>query len=88
MVFCEVIVINATGLHARPAAIIVAEASKFKSCLSIITLDKKTCNMKSIIGIMSLAILVGTKIKIQADGEDEVTALQALQEVMKKNNFI
>lgn len=68
---------NKTGLHARPAALFVQTASKFKSEIFIEKEGKKV-NAKSIMGVMSLAVSQGTKIEISASGEDEKKAVEAL----------
>lgn len=68
---------NRTGLHARPAAMFVQTAGKFKSEIFVRKGDKKV-NAKSIMGIMSLAISQGTEIDIIAEGPDENEAIAAL----------
>ncbi|MGB9813681.1 MAG: HPr family phosphocarrier protein [Thermovenabulum sp.] len=68
---------NKTGLHARPAAMFVQTASKFKSEIFIEKEGKKV-NAKSIMGVMSLAVSQGTIIEISASGEDEKEAVEAL----------
>jgi len=77
MVSKEVTILNATGLHARPASMFVQEAGKYKSEISIIKGDKKI-NAKSIMGIMAGGLSKDTVISIEADGEDEQAALDAL----------
>lgn len=70
---------NTDGLHARPAAIFVKTANKFKSDLEIQTKDK-TANGKSIIGIMSLGAFYGEEVTLIADGPDERELLEAMEE--------
>jgi phosphocarrier protein HPr len=69
------------GLHARPASILVHEASKFDSTINL-EYKGKAVNLKSIMGVMSLGIGLGAEIKINADGHDENEALHALQDLM------
>lgn len=66
-----------SGIHARPATILVNEAVKFKSEISL-SLETKVVNLKSIMGVMSLGIYNGEIITVTADGEDEVQAIEAL----------
>ncbi len=73
----EATLLNKTGLHARPAALFVQEASKYKSDIKV-EKDGKQVNAKSIMGILSLGVAQGTKIKITANGVDEKDALDAL----------
>lgn len=66
-----------TGLHARPAAQLVALNKSFKSKI-IISNSVKEVNGASMISILSLGLKPGTEIEIRAEGEDEATALQAV----------
>ncbi|HEX9917322.1 MAG TPA: HPr family phosphocarrier protein [candidate division Zixibacteria bacterium] len=81
MIERNVEIINKLGLHARPAAIFVQKASKFKS---EITLEKEgqKVNGKSIMGVMMLAAEKGSTLIIRAEGEDENEAVAALVEVV------
>lgn len=72
---------NKTGLHARPAALFVQAANKFKSEIFIEKEGKKV-NAKSIMGVMSLAVFQGTSIIISAQGEDEEEAVSKLTELV------
>ena len=51
MVSKEVVVNNGTGLHARPATLLVKKASAFKSDVSI-EFNGKKANVKSLIGVL------------------------------------
>lgn len=73
----EITILNATGLHARPASMFVQEAGKYKSQINLIKGEKKI-NAKSIMGIMAGGLSKGTVITIEAEGEDEVAAVDAL----------
>jgi len=77
MVSKEVTVLNATGLHARPASMFVQEAGKFKADINVVK-DGKKINAKSIMGIMAGGISKGTQLTVEADGEDEQEAVDAL----------
>ncbi|MCI5566828.1 MAG: HPr family phosphocarrier protein [Veillonellaceae bacterium] len=72
---------NKTGIHARPAAVFVQTAGRFKSKLQI-EAKGKTVDAKSILMIMSMGLVNGTEIKIIADGPDEDEALKALTELV------
>ena len=69
---------NKLGLHARPAALVVSEASRFGSEVHL-NKDGLEVNAKSIMGVMMLAAEMGSQILITADGEDEEVAVQALE---------
>ncbi len=74
----EVVLKNATGLHARPASQFIQEANKFKSDVSVIKEGNKF-NAKSIMAILSMGAGKGTKLVIEAEGEDEKEAVAALK---------
>jgi phosphocarrier protein len=86
----KIVVNNKVGLHARPAAVFVQTASRFKSDVKVSCLDKETgsirvANAKSILSILTLGVFQGTEITIQATGEDEEAAVQALVELVQTN---
>ena len=76
---------NKTGLHARPAALFVQEANKFKSKITV-RKGEKEVNAKSILGVLTLGASRGTRVTVNAEGEDEQEALEALK-MLHANNF-
>lgn len=72
---------NPEGLHARPAAIFVKEASQFDSEIQIES-QGRSVNGKSIIGIMSLGAFHGEEIVITARGSDSKEAIEALKDLV------
>lgn len=81
MISKEVLLTNKTGLHARPAALFVKEATKYSSDIQIIK-DDKTYNGKSIMGILSMGAANGDTIRIQVDGVDGEIAINNLIELL------
>jgi len=73
----KVVIVNANGLHARPAAEIVKVATKFKSDITM-TRDDLEVNAKSIMGVMMLAAECGAELLVRATGPDEEAAVEAL----------
>ncbi|MFW6266554.1 MAG: HPr family phosphocarrier protein [Halanaerobiales bacterium] len=73
----KVVIKNETGLHARPASQFVKKAGEYKSEIKI-TRDKDEVNAISIMGVMSLGAEKGSEIIIEAEGEDEDTAIAEL----------
>lgn len=69
---------NKLGLHARPAALVVSEASRFYAEIHL-NKDGLEVNAKSIMGVMMLAAEMGSQILITADGQDAEMAIQALE---------
>ena len=82
-----VTVIDPVGLHARPATVAVNAASKFK-CDVKVSYKGRSVNMKSIMGVMSLGIPTQSDVEITCDGEDEVDAIKAIEEVLKVQKVI
>jgi phosphocarrier protein len=75
-----------TGIHARPATLLVQTASKFNSEIQLEYKGKKV-NLKSIMGVMSLGIGQGADITISAEGSDANDALNSLQETLNKEGL-
>lgn len=74
----EITVSNKLGLHARAAAKLTQLAGQFK-CDIHIAKGAKRVNAKSIMGVMMLAAGLGSKVTIDAVGEDEQRALTDIQ---------
>jgi len=77
MIKRHITIINKLGLHARAAAKLVSVASSYGSDIRI-TKNDKTVNAKSIMGVMMLAASQNSLITVSIDGEDEQTAMQAI----------
>lgn len=80
----EITIMNAQGLHARPAAIFVQIASKFNSSVSVKKADEKV-NGKSIMGILILAAERYSKVTIEAEGDDAAEAVIELERFLSQN---
>lgn len=76
-------IIAETGIHARPATLLVQAASKFGSDINL-EYNGKSVNLKSIMGVMSLGVGQNADVTITADGDDEKDALDAIADTMKK----
>lgn len=68
---------NPTGLHARPAATLAAEAQKFKSEISLHKGDK-SANAKSLTAIISLEVANQSRVYFTARGVDAKVAVEHL----------
>lgn len=75
-----------TGIHARPATILVQTASKFSSDINLVY-NEKSVNLKSIMGVMSLGVGQGADVTITAEGDDEADAMKAIEETMASENL-
>ena len=79
----EVTIKNKLGIHARPAALFVKTASRFRSEITV-EKDGENVNGKTIMGLMMLAAGQGTKLSISAQGEDASTALDELEALVER----
>ncbi|MEH7350015.1 HPr family phosphocarrier protein [Gottfriedia acidiceleris] len=68
-----------TGIQARPAAQFVQVATRFRSEV-LLAYKGKQVNVKSIMGVMSLAVPHGEEIVITVTGDDEVEAMAAVMD--------
>ena len=82
MVSKEVVVNNGTGLHARPATLLVKKASAFKSDVSI-EFNGKKANVKSLIGVLSLGVSKDANVKVIASGDDEALAAEEIAKLIE-----
>jgi len=77
----EVEIINKLGLHARASTKLTQVASQFNSQIWI-ERGTRRVNEKSIMGVMMLAASKGSKVTLEATGEDETAAIGALVELI------
>ncbi|MGB3954564.1 MAG: phosphoenolpyruvate--protein phosphotransferase [Brooklawnia sp.] len=77
-----ILIPNPTGLHARPAATLVALAKKFDSEVTLRRGDD-TANAKSIMSIMSLSAERGDKVFVSAHGPDAEQAVTEVAEAIR-----
>ena len=69
---------NKLGMHARPSAKLTQLATRFKAEIWL-TKNTRKVTAKRIMGVMMLAAAKGSILTIQADGPDEVEAVDALR---------
>src|ERR1700727_2169400 len=79
----EFTIINKLGLHARPSAMFVKTANRFK-CDVWVEKDGERVNGKSIMGLMMLAAGQGSKLILLAEGADAEKAIQELELLIEK----
>lgn len=72
------------GIHARPAGLLVKEASKYASVVSI-TKNGKSADAKRIMALMSLGVKQGDTVTVTVEGEDENSAAESIESFMKEN---
>ena len=72
---------NKLGLHARAAALLVQTVNKFSAQVSV-SKDGQTTDGRSIMGVLTLAAAQGSKIQVEASGEDAERALRAIEKLI------
>lgn len=81
MLSAQLTINNKSGLHARPATLLVQVAAKFQSTV-IIKYQNATGNAKSLLSILSLGVTAGSSIELVSEGPDEVLALEELSKLI------
>ena len=79
----ELMIVNRLGLHARPSAMFVKTASRFK-CEIWVEKDGEQVNGKSIMGLMMLAAGQGSKLVVTCEGTDGEKALTEIEEIIRR----
>ncbi|MDQ2868168.1 MAG: HPr family phosphocarrier protein [Verrucomicrobiota bacterium] len=77
----EMTIVNRLGLHARPAALFVKIASKFR-CDVWVKKEGEEVNGKSIMGMMMLAAGQGSKLLVRCEGPDADRALEEIEQLI------
>jgi phosphocarrier protein len=75
-------IVNALGMHARPAAMVVQTANRFRSDVQF-EKDGLQINAKSIMGVLTLAAGKGSSVVVACEGEDAADAMAALAKVFE-----
>lgn len=78
------VITDPEGIHARPAGELVKAVKDFQSAITI-SKDGKSVDAKRIIGIMGLAVKKDQEITVTAEGEDEASAIAAIDTFLKEN---
>ena len=76
----QMVVKNATGLHARPVTTLVKLAGRYKSSIELVYNDK-AIKLKSMMGLLGAGVKGGSTVEIICDGEDEQAAMDEIREL-------
>ena len=74
---------NKLGLHARAAALLVQTVNRFSAQVSIAK-DGQRTDARSIMGVLTLAATQGSKIQVEAVGDDAEQAVRAIEKLIDK----
>ncbi len=73
----ELPIANRLGLHARACAKIVQIASRFQCQVSLVVRGRRA-SARNIVAVMLLTASVGTMVRLETDGPDEVAAMKEI----------
>ena len=81
MVRRPVTIVNASGLHVRPAAVLAKAAEACSSKVEIYY-DYNIINAKSLLNILSASIAKGARIELRCTGPNEEEDIERMMEVI------
>ena len=76
---------NKVGLHARPAALFVQTAARFKDTRVEVVKDGMVRDAKSILSVLTLGVGQGTTITVRAEGPQADAAVAALTDLVSRD---
>ncbi len=80
----EVVLRNKYGLHVRPAGVFAKVASRYKADI-FVEKDGTSVSGKSIMALMTLEAVCGSKLRLTATGEQRKEALDELEALVNRN---
>lgn len=72
------------GIHARPAGLLVKEAKKYSSKITV-GIGGKRAEATKLMAIMSLGVKNGQTVEVSVDGEDEEIAFENVRIFFEEN---
>jgi len=79
----SVVLATPNGLHLRPADLLVRAAVKFASNITIVHGHERV-DAKSILGLISMALIKGAPLTVEAEGADAEQAVNAIADMLAK----
>ena len=73
---------NKLGLHARAAALLVQTVNKFGAQVSV-SKDGQSADGRSIMAVLTLAATQGSRIQVEASGEDAERVIKAIEKLVE-----
>lgn len=80
----EYTITDEVGIHARPAGLLVKEAKKYDSVITV-TKDGKSVEAKKLMALMGLGVKKGDTVTVSVEGQDEEAAASKMEEFFKNN---
>ena len=82
----QYVVLFESGLHNKQATFFIQKANEFQSSIWM-EVEERRINAKSLLGVLSMGIIKGTRVLIIAEGSDEQEAVKVLSEMLAKDNI-
>lgn len=80
----EYVIKDEVGIHARPAGLLVKEAKKYESKITIST-NGKSAEATKLMAVMGLSVKCGQMVEITVEGADEETAVEEMKTFFETN---
>lgn len=74
---------NHAGIHCRPSAVIIKEAAAYAGTITV-TSKYGTCDLRSVLDLISLGLDFGAEVSITCDGPDEEQYCERLVTLFEK----
>ena len=78
----EITVSDPVGIHARPAGLLVKEAQKLSSEITLVCRGK-TADAKKLLAVMSLCAKCGDTLSVSVEGENEISDAEKIKNLME-----
>ena len=80
----EYVIKDPIGLHARPAGLLVKEARKYRSRITVCA-NGKSAEATKLMALMAMCVKNGMTVSVQIDGEDETECFSAVRAFFEQN---
>lgn len=80
----DYVITDEVGIHARPAGILVKEAKKYASKITV-KKGEKSAEATKLMALMGLGVKQGDTVTIEVDGDDEESVVEIIQKFFEEN---
>ena len=80
----EYVIKDEVGIHARPAGLLVKEAKKYESKITI-SKDGKSAEATKLMAVMGLGVKCGQTVEVSVEGADEDAAFEGIKAFFDAN---
>lgn len=80
----QYVIKDEVGIHARPAGLLVKEAKKYESKITL-TKDGKSAEATKLMAVMGLGVKCGQTVDVSVEGADEEIACEAVKTFFEEN---